>query len=160
MTPVERTAPQPVTEPPEPTLGTLVSQLSQQVPQLVRAELRLAQAEVAEKGKRAGLGIGMFSAAGLLAFFGIGALVTTSILLLALVLPAWAASLVVTVLLLLAAGGVALAGRNSLAEAAPLTPERAVAGLKEDVATLKRDRDQHDVPAASAEHAASSGAGA
>ena len=55
----------------EPTLGALVHDLSQQIPDLIRSELRLAQAEVAEKGKRAGLGIGMFSAAGLLAFFGV-----------------------------------------------------------------------------------------
>ena len=55
---------------PQPTLGFLVHELSQQVPELIRSELRLAQAEMAEKGKRAGLGIGMFSAAGLLAFFG------------------------------------------------------------------------------------------
>ena len=51
----------------EPTLGALVHDLTQQVPELIRSELRLAQAEVTEKGKRAGLGIGMFSVAGLLA---------------------------------------------------------------------------------------------
>ena len=56
----------------EPTLGALVHDLSQQIPELIRSELRLAQAEVTEKGKRAGLGIGMFGAAGLLAFFGVG----------------------------------------------------------------------------------------
>ncbi len=46
--------------------------LTQQVPDLIRSEIRLAQAEMTEKGKRAGVGIGMFSGAGLLAFFGIG----------------------------------------------------------------------------------------
>ena len=52
-------------------LGVLVHQLSEQVPELIRSELRLAQAELAQKGKRAGTGIGMFSVAGLLGFFGI-----------------------------------------------------------------------------------------
>ena len=56
----------------DPTLGALVNQLTTQVPELIRSEIRLAQAEVTEKGKRAGIGIGMFSAAGLLAFFGLG----------------------------------------------------------------------------------------
>ena len=42
----------------DPTVGALVHDLSQQVPELIRSELRLAQAEMAEKGKRAGLGIG------------------------------------------------------------------------------------------------------
>ena len=55
----------------DPTVGALVHDLSQQVPELIRSELRLAQAEMTEKGKRAGLGIGMFSGAGLLAFFGL-----------------------------------------------------------------------------------------
>ena len=55
----------------DPTLGALVHDLTTQVPELIRSEIRLAQAEVAEKGKRAGIGIGMFSGAGLLAFFGL-----------------------------------------------------------------------------------------
>ena len=56
----------------DPTLGALVNQLTTEVPELIRSEIRLAQAEMAEKGKRAGIGIGMFSGAGLLAFFGVG----------------------------------------------------------------------------------------
>lgn len=67
----------------DPTLGALVNQLTTQVPELIRSELRLAQAEVAEKGKRVGIGIGMFSGAGLLAFFGFGTLLATIILALA-----------------------------------------------------------------------------
>ena len=69
------------------TLGALVHQLSQQIPELIRSEIRLAQAEVAQKGKRAGVGLGMFSVAGLLAFFALAALVTTAILGLATVAP-------------------------------------------------------------------------
>ena len=70
---------------PDPTLGALVHELTTQVPELIRSEMRLAQAEVAEKGKRAGIGIGMFSAAGLLAFFGLATLLATVVLALALV---------------------------------------------------------------------------
>ena len=57
-----------------------MNQLTTQVPELIRSEIRLAQAEMAEKGKRAGIGIGMFSGAGLLAFFGVGTLIATVIL--------------------------------------------------------------------------------
>ena len=100
--PVSAPGPVPVrTE--EPTLGALVHDLSQQIPDLIRSELHLAQAEVAEKGKRAGLGIGMFSAAGLLAFFGVAGLLTTAILALDLVMPAWLAALLVTLVLFAAA---------------------------------------------------------
>ena len=90
-------------------LGALVHRLTEQIPELVRSEMRLAQAELTQKGKKAGLGIGMFSAAGLLAFFGLATLITTAILALALVVPAWAAALIVAAVLL------AIAGRRGLA---------------------------------------------
>ena len=121
----------------DPTLGALVNQLTTQVPELIRSEMRLAQAEVAEKGKRAGVGIGMFSVAGLLAFFGIAALVTTAILALALVVDAWLAALIVALVMLLAAAIAAMAGKKKVAEAAPAVPERAVQGVKDDIATVK-----------------------
>jgi uncharacterized membrane protein YqjE len=123
----------------DPTLGGLVNQLTTQVPELIRSEMRLAQAEVAEKGKRAGVGIGMFSVAGLLAFFGIAALITTAILALALVLDAWLAALLVGLVLLGAAGIAALAGKKKVAAAGPPVPERAVQGVKDDIATVKGD---------------------
>ena len=87
----------------DPTLGALVNQLTTEVPELIRSEIRLAQAEMAEKGKRAGIGIGMFSGAGLLAFFGFGTLLATAILALALVMDAWLAALIVTVVLFIGA---------------------------------------------------------
>jgi len=121
------------------TLGALVHQLSQQIPDLVRSEMRLAQAEVAQKGKRAGVGLGMFSVAGLLAFFALAALVTTAILGLANVVDAWLAALVVALVLLVAAAVAGLAGKNKVAEAAPPAPDRAIQGLKEDIATVKGD---------------------
>ena len=121
----------------DPTLGALVHDLTQQVPQLIRSEIRLAQAEVTEKGKRAGVGIGMFSAAGLLAFFGLGCLITTAILALAHALPDWLSALIVAVVLLAGAGVAALAGKSKVQSATPPVPEQAIEGIKEDIATVK-----------------------
>ena len=121
------------------TLGALVHQLTQQLPELIRSEMRLAQAEVAQKGKRAGVGIGMFSIAGLLAFFAFGSLVATAILALTLVVDAWLAALIVALVLLAVAAVAGLVGRNKVAEAGPPAPERAIQGLKEDIATVKGD---------------------
>lgn len=101
------------------TLGALVHRLSEQVPELVRSEMRLAQAELSEKGRRAGIGVGMFSAAGLLAFFGVAALVTAAIAALALVLPVWASALIVAGVLLAAGGIAALLGRRKVHDATP-----------------------------------------
>ena len=132
-----------VSRPPDgadPTLGALVNDLTTQVPELIRSEIRLAQAEVAEKGKRAGIGIGMFSAAGLLGFFGLATLLTTIVLVLDLWMPAWVAALIVTIVLFAAAAVLALQGKNKVQEAQPPVPARAVEGVKEDIATVKGQR--------------------
>jgi uncharacterized membrane protein YqjE len=129
--------PGPVHEAQQPTIGALVHDLSEEIPALVRSEIRLAQAEVAQKGRAVGTGLGMFSAAGLLAFFALGTLVAAAILGLDEALPAWAAALVVAALLLALAGAVALAGRKKVTEGQPLKPERAVAGVQRDVAAVK-----------------------
>lgn len=118
-------------------VGALVHRLSEQIPELVRSELRLAQAELAQKGKRAGLGIGMFSLAGLLAFFATATLIATAVIALDLVLPLWAAGLIVAGVLSIGALGAALGGRSEVQQATPPTPEVTIASVKEDVATLK-----------------------
>lgn len=123
----------------DPTLGGLVHDLTQQVPQLIRSEMRLAQAEMSQKGKRAGLGIGMFSAAGLLGFLGLCCLITTAILALAHALPDWLSALIVAVVLLAVAGVAALMGRKKVQQATPVAPEHAIEGVKEDIATVKGD---------------------
>jgi hypothetical protein len=121
----------------DPTLGSLVHDLTQQVPQLIRSEIRLAQAEMTEKGKRAGLGIGMFSAAGLLGFLGLCCLITTAILALAHALPDWLSALIVAAVLLAAAGVAAMVGKKEVDQATPPAPEQAIEGVKEDIAVVK-----------------------
>jgi uncharacterized membrane protein YqjE len=118
-------------------IGAVVHRLSEQIPELVRAELRLAQAEMTEKGKRAGVGVGLFSAAGVLALFGVSVLVATAVIALDLVWPLWLAALVVGVALLALAGVAALTGRRELAQATPPAPERAISGVKADVEAVK-----------------------
>jgi uncharacterized membrane protein YqjE len=121
----------------EEPLGAVVHRLSEQIPELVRSEMRLAQAELAQKGKRAGVGVGLFSVAGLFGLLGLGALVATAIIALDLALPLWASALVVTLVLLAVAGVAALIGRKQVAEATPPAPEKALGGLKQDVATVR-----------------------
>lgn len=118
-------------------IGALVHRLTEQIPELVRSEMRLAQAELTQKGKKAGLGVGMFSAAGLLAFFGLATLITTAILALALAVPAWAAALIVTGVLLAIAAVMAVLGKKEVEQAIPPQPERTIENVKEDVAAVK-----------------------
>ncbi|WP_329134354.1 phage holin family protein [Streptomyces sp. NBC_01476] len=117
------------------SVGTLVKQGTEQLSQLVRQELKLAQAELTQKGKRAGIGGGLFGAAALVAFFGIAALVVTVIA--AIPLAVWAASLIVAGGLLLLAGILALLGKHEVKQAVPPIPGEAVDSVKQDVESLK-----------------------
>ncbi len=120
-----------------PSTGELVRRLSEDVSRLIRDELRLARLEMTRKGKRAGMGAGLLGAAGLIAFYGGGALVATAILALALVLPAWASALIIGVALLALAGLVALVGKEQVSRAAPPTPDEAMRSLKADIDVMK-----------------------
>ncbi|MEU6076537.1 phage holin family protein [Micromonospora sp. NPDC047074] len=127
----------------EPSTAELVQRATEQVSRLVRDELALARAELTQKGKHAGIGIGLFGGGGALALFGLGALVATAILLLDLVLPAWAAALIVAVVLFAAAGVLALVGKKQVSQAVPPVPASTVRSVRADVDTVTaavRDR--------------------
>jgi hypothetical protein len=118
-------------------LGELVQDLSRQTSTLIRQEMRLAQVELAEKGRHAGKGAGMFGGAGLVALYGVGALVAAAILGLATVLEPWIAAAAIGVGLLLIAGILALTGKKELDEAGPAKPEQALESMQRDVETVK-----------------------
>lgn len=117
--------------------GELVSRLSEQLSTLVRDEIRLAQVEVKEKGKRAGIGAGLFGGAGLFALLGLGALVAAAILALAHAVDDWLAALIVAVVLLIIAGVLALTGKKEVSAAGPPLPQEAIGAVKADVAAVK-----------------------
>jgi tetrahydromethanopterin S-methyltransferase subunit C len=127
----------------DPTTGELVSQLSEQTTRLVRDEVALAKVELTEKAKHVGIGAGLFSGAGLVALYGVGALVATAILGLAEAVPAWLAALIVTVVLFAIAGVVALLGKRHVDAGTPVTPERTIDNVKQDLDTVKEAR-SHD----------------
>ncbi|WP_309133182.1 phage holin family protein [Brevibacterium sp.] len=120
----------------------MITRLSEQTSRLVRDEMRLARAELTAKAKQGGTGAGFMGAGGILALFGFGALIATAILALALVLPAWAAALIVTVVLFIAAGIAAMVGKKKVEDLSP-TPERTMTNLNRDVAEVK-ESSRHD----------------
>ncbi|MFF2205509.1 phage holin family protein [Streptomyces sp. NPDC058145] len=128
-----RSSPQGTDEP----VSELVQRASQQLTELVRGEMRLAQAEMKEKGKRYGKGGGLFGGAGVVGFLMLQALVATAIAALAVPLPVWAAALIVTAVLGVIAAVMALSGKKQIKEGAPPTPERTVESVKADVAEIK-----------------------
>ncbi|WP_333767783.1 phage holin family protein [Streptomyces sp. IBSBF 2435] len=119
-------------------VGELVQRASQQLTELVRGELRLAQAEMTEKGKRYGKGGGLFGGAGLVGFLMLQALVASAIAGLAVPLPLWAAALIVTAVLGAVAAVLALTGKKQVSRAAPPAPQETIENVKADVAEIKR----------------------
>jgi uncharacterized membrane protein YqjE len=119
------------------SLSELVQQLSKQTSTLVRDEIRLAQLEVQEKGKRAGIGAGLFGGSGLVALYGLGALIAAVIMLIATALEPWLAALIVAVGLFAVAGILALTGKRQVEEAVPPAPEQAIESAKQDVEVVK-----------------------
>jgi len=122
----------------EQTTAELVQQATEQVSRLVRNELALAKVELAEKGKHAGIGIGLFSGSGVFALYGTGALVATLIVVFDLFLPLWLAALIVTAALFLIAGVLALIGKSQVSKAVPPEPKAAIESVKADVDEVKQ----------------------
>jgi MFS family permease len=120
------------------SVAELMRQLSDQTATLVRQELELAKAELTEKGKRAGVGAGMFGAAGVVGLYALGALIAAVILALSLAMSGWLAALIVTVVLAAVAGGLALTGRSNLQRGVPPVPEQTVETVREDVELTKQ----------------------
>jgi uncharacterized membrane protein YqjE len=118
-------------------VGELLKELSNQTTTLVRQELELAKAEMAEKGKQAGLGAGMFGGAGLFGLLALAALTTCVIAALATAMDVWLAALIVTAVYAGIAAVLALLGRQRTRAATPPAPEQAIESTKEDVQWAK-----------------------
>ena len=125
------------TEARERPTAELLKEFSDQATTLLRKEIALAKVEVTEKGKRAGVGAGMFGGAGVFGFYAFGALTACVILALATAVASWLAALIVGVVYAAIAGVLALRGKAQVKRAAPPVPEQAVDSTKEDLEWVK-----------------------
>jgi VIT1/CCC1 family predicted Fe2+/Mn2+ transporter len=119
------------------TTAELIKDLSTQLSTLVHEEIELATAELSTRGKRLGLGAGLFGATGVLLFVAFATFTASAVAALALVVPVWAAALVVGGGLALLAGAVALKAKSDVRRASPPVPTEALSSTKEDVEWLK-----------------------
>lgn len=119
------------------SMGQLFKELSQDLSMLMRQELRLAQAEMTEKGKEAGLGIGMFGGAGVVLFLALQALTACFIALLSTTMKVWIAALIVSAAYAAVGGALALIAKQRVSNATPAVPEQTTQTLKEDLQWAK-----------------------
>ena len=121
----------------ERPLGEIARDLTRDVSILVRQEVELAKAEMAQKGRIAAPGLGMIGGAGLVGLMAAGALTAFLILALAIVLPEWASALIVGAALGVVAYVLAKQGKERVGEAGAPVPEQTIETVKEDVEWAK-----------------------
>jgi lipopolysaccharide export LptBFGC system permease protein LptF len=121
----------------ERPIGELLKQLSEETTRLVHQELELAKAELTQKGKQAGMGAGLFGAAGAIGLLAAAALTACFILALDAVMPAWLAALIIAVVYAAVAAVLALRGRDRVKQALPPVPEQTIETVKEDMEWAK-----------------------
>lgn len=114
----------------------LVSTAAEQLGQLVRQEIALAQTELSQKAKRAGAGVGVLGAAGIVALYGLGATVAAAIIALGLVVPLWLSAVIIAVVLFVIAAVAALVGKKQVSKATP-PAEHTINSVKADIDTVK-----------------------
>ena len=117
--------------------GELVKDLSNQVSLLARQEIELAKVEMAEKGRRAGLGLGLVAAAGVSALLALGTLTACVVLALDGAMPAWLAALIVALTWSVVAAVLASVGKQKMEQAGTPVPEQTVESVKEDIKWLR-----------------------
>jgi hypothetical protein len=118
-------------------IGEVTTALTRDLALLVRQELELAKAEMAEKGRVAAPGLGMIGGASLVALMAAGALTACAVLVLALFLPAWLSALLVAAALGATAYLLAMRGRTEIRKAGNLIPEQTIETIEEDVEWAK-----------------------
>jgi uncharacterized membrane protein YqjE len=121
----------------ERSLPELLKQLSEETSRLVHQELELAKAELTQKAKQAGMGAGLFGAAGVVGLLALAALTACFILALNAVMPAWLVALLVAVVYGAVAAVLALRGKAKVKQATPPLPEQTIETVKEDVEWAK-----------------------
>jgi uncharacterized membrane protein YqjE len=119
------------------SIPELLRRLSSETTTLVRQEIDLATVELTEKAKAAGAGAALFGVAALFGIGAFGALTACAIAALALVVPVWAAALIVAAVYAIVALIVAQSGRSKLAHATPVVPQQTTQTVKEDVEWVK-----------------------
>ncbi|MDP2055350.1 MAG: phage holin family protein [Acidobacteriota bacterium] len=123
----------------EQSLGSLLSDLSQQTADLVRQETRLAKAELGQKVtelQRPALLIGAGAAAGLTALMTTAMALT--LLLIELGVTPWAAAVICTAILALTAFALVQTGLSAFASRS-LVPDQTIHSIKETTQWLKNE---------------------
>jgi hypothetical protein len=119
------------------SFGDLVGRLSEQASRLARLEVRLAKAEMLQKGRLAGRGVAFVAGGAVIALGAFGAVTATLIMALSEGMDGWLAGLIVTVVYAIVAAVLIDLGRRRIATAGPPVPDQTIETMKEDLQWAK-----------------------
>ncbi len=123
----------------ERSLGSIIKDLTADLSNLFRSEIALLKLEIKEAIAKLGTGGAMLGAALFLGLFGLAFLfVTITLGLVALGVPAWLSSLIVTIVLLGAAGVLAMMGKKKLSGVS-FVPTESIDHIRGDLDAIKAD---------------------
>lgn len=120
------------------TLGTIFRELTEDLSMLVRSEIALAKLEIRQAAAGMGAAGAYFTAALFCLLFALGFLLVTGVLALALVMPAWLATLIGAVILLVSTGVLAYLGKKKMASV-EFVPRGTIESVKTDVESIKSE---------------------
>jgi hypothetical protein len=124
---------------PARSLGQIVRDLTSDLSMLFRSEIALLKLEFKDTVAKLGGGVGLFAGALFLALCGLAFLFVTIVLgLVALGVPAWVSTLIVTVVLFIAAAILAVIGRKKFAQV-EFVPAESVTQIRSDIESIKSD---------------------
>jgi hypothetical protein len=119
------------------SLLALLGDIPTMVTDLVQREIELVKTEVTNKLKALGKGSGLLVGAAVVVLFMIGVLLTSAVLALSLVMPGWAAALVVAGVLLIGAVILGLIGYRVLKKSMPYYPVESLDSLTKDLRAIQ-----------------------
>lgn len=120
----------------EPSLGSLLSDMTSELSQLMRQEVSLAKAELKEEAVKGAKGAGMLGAAAVAGYLALMMLSFAVAWALAAAMPTGLAFLIVGVAFLVATVVLGKQGKERMSNVSPV-PEQTVQTLKEDVQWAK-----------------------
>ena len=118
------------------SIGAVLKDIVSDVQQIVRAEARLARAEIREELAKARRGALFLAAAGVVCALAVGVAMVAAVYALATVWPPWAAALAVSGMALVIGGALAATGLHQLRDVT-WTPDRTVNSVKENIQWVK-----------------------
>lgn len=121
----------------ERPIGEIAGELTRDLSLLVRQEVELAKAEMAEKAKVAAPGLGMIGGASVVGLMAAGSLTACLVLVFSIFLPDWLSALLVAAALAAVAYLLVMRGKQQVANAGALIPEQTIETVKEDLEWVK-----------------------